>query len=334
MRDTFPFLARLDLEPGADAKEIRRAYARELKKIDQAADPAAFQELRTAYEASLQWHAHQQAEVQLAEADVPACISKQEPVPERQSEPEQADPYQIADLAFANFASGMASLAQSSEVRHQSRWRALLQASLDDDTLLNLTARTIFEARIVHLLATGWKPGHETLFVVASEIFEWARDTRRLAQFGEGGAMVDRAIDEWKLYESMSPNAMGTIKQLIQLVRTTPDPENASVRRDLMLFQQLSGRFHNWFAVIIDLEILQVWSAAAESEIRRNGPEPAVPLEFIEAPAEPSKKSGWGFGSGWQTTLLVLALIKGVAFLISNTSHPHADAPPAALEYT
>ncbi len=60
MRDSFPFLTRLGLQPDSDAKDIRRAYARELKKIDQAADPGAFQELRESYEIALGWHAYQQ----------------------------------------------------------------------------------------------------------------------------------------------------------------------------------------------------------------------------------------------------------------------------------
>jgi hypothetical protein len=43
----------LGIAPTADMGEIRRAYARRLKAIDTAADPAGFQRLRQAYEAAL-----------------------------------------------------------------------------------------------------------------------------------------------------------------------------------------------------------------------------------------------------------------------------------------
>ena len=47
--------ARLDLPLEADARAIRRAYARELKRIDQASDSDGFQQLRSAYEAALRF---------------------------------------------------------------------------------------------------------------------------------------------------------------------------------------------------------------------------------------------------------------------------------------
>lgn len=193
-----------------------------------------------------------------------------------------------------------------------------LHASLDSNTLLNLTARTIFEARIVHLLASGWEPGHETLFVAACEVFDWARDSRRIMQFGEAGAVVNRAIDEWKLYESMPATSIGTVKQLIQLVRRTPKPEGTAARNDLLLFHELAGRFYSWLAIIVDRAILQEWSNAAQAELQRAGPGPAVPLHASEGPVEPARTSSWGAGAGWSLALLAYFLIKGCAAFMSH----------------
>ncbi|WP_094463199.1 hypothetical protein [Pannonibacter phragmitetus] len=47
-------------EPSDDPKLLKRAYARQLKQVDQAAEAEAFQALRQAYEAALRW-AHAEA---------------------------------------------------------------------------------------------------------------------------------------------------------------------------------------------------------------------------------------------------------------------------------
>ncbi|SFG67876.1 protein TonB [Duganella sp. CF458] len=330
MRDTLPFLIRLGLDADADAKTIRRAYARELKRIDQRADPEGFQELRQAYEVALHWQAHQEFVRDDAASPIPVEVAEPGLASEPVTAPALDDPYRLADQAFTQFQVRTQVLVANNESRLQSRWREVLRESLEQECLLNLTARTIFEARIVHLLATGWKPGHETLFVVASEMLDWARDSRRILQFGESGAMVDRAIDQWKLYESMSANAMGTVKQLIQAIRNTPNPQGVAASDDLRLFHQLTDRFYSWFSIIIDRESLQKWHEAAQAEIQRSGTAAAVPLG--KAPAESGGKSSWSW-SGWQITFLILLLVKGCAALLTSNSAP-PNYMPAPTQQT
>jgi hypothetical protein len=326
MRDTFPFLVRLGLQPDASAKEIRSAYARELKKIDQSADPAGFQELREAYELARQWQAHHESAVALDTQAEPQSehAPELEPSPANAPQPGLEDPYELADHVYVKFADKAAALAQSSEARHQSRWKAVLQDSLNDDALLNLTARTIFEARIAHLLASGWKPGHEVLFVAACEVFDWTLDGRRILQFGEAGALINRAIDEWKVYESMPAGAISNIKQLIQAVRATSHPEGVATRNNLMLFQELTGRFHSWFTIIIDRENLQNWFDAAQAESQRGGAQPAS-LLYAETAQPSEKKSGW---FNWQIFIVIIMLARGCASLLGNTDSSHDYSPP------
>lgn len=55
MRGRPDFIQRLSLAPDADERQVRRAYARELKLIDQQTDLEGFQHLRACYEAALAW---------------------------------------------------------------------------------------------------------------------------------------------------------------------------------------------------------------------------------------------------------------------------------------
>lgn len=55
MTDSLWHLEALGLPPHADGVAVRRAYAARLRQLDPAADPAAFQQLRAAYEAAQSW---------------------------------------------------------------------------------------------------------------------------------------------------------------------------------------------------------------------------------------------------------------------------------------
>ena len=167
-RDSFK---RLGLETDADTKSIRRAYARELKLIDQEHDPAGFQALREAYEAALARTAQQPpvpvpappglrpdagADLAVAAAALPAAHAAEHPG-------------QLALAAFADLQTATAQLV-ASQVSRPSQWEQVLRQFLDDERLLNLHARNLFEAHIAHLLVSGWRPGNDLLFATASRL--------------------------------------------------------------------------------------------------------------------------------------------------------------------
>lgn len=315
MRDSFPFLTRLGLQPDSDAKDIRRAYARELKKIDQAADPGAFQELRESYEIALGWHAYQQVTPEDCGDDVL-------PAP-RQAEvlPTPEDPRELADRAFEEFIASIAAQEQHSEARRVKTYKALLLSSLESDRLLNLTARILFEARIVGMFASGSNPGREALFAVANEVFDWERDRRRIGQFGEAGAMVSQAVDELRLFQSLPPYILGTYKQLLGVVHANPIPAGSADRSDLLLFHKIVNRFHAWLTATIDHATLKNWIEASLAESQH------LP--------KPARKSIWADPMiKFPIAIMLMAIVMGFFNLLSEARKPKGFYPPADMNHT
>lgn len=337
MRDTFPFLQRLGLDANACSKDIRRAYARELKRIDPEAAPADFQELRESYEIAIQWHERERAaQVSDTLAEPVQCTTEPAPAPAMEAKQEQIleDPYQLANAAFEIFTSQVAELVQRGLAHRQASWKPVLQGCLNDDILLNLTARTLFEARIAHLLASGWRPGHEALFVVACEAFGWTLDHRRILQFGAAGAKINQAIVEWEIFEALPPNAHSTVDQLIRFMRETPEPKRMVGRKDLMVFHQFAGRFYNWFELVIDRKTLENWGHAVQAELEQGGPEPATPVEYMEAAPQPKKNTSWwrwNSSGSWPLIFVIFALIRGFTALVDTSHAPTYTTPPPSV---
>ena len=187
------FLLRLDLGPDTDARAIRRAYARELKLIDQEADLPAFQTLRECYEVALRWAAYQ-AQRQQDETAPPDLVPETVPV----------DPDALALVVYQRFLAAHGKLATGSIMDDVSLWEAELRLRLADDELINLTARATFEARVAHLLAGPWQAANGPLFSAAASVFDWNEDRRRLRQFGYAGAFLNQALEERKLFDAQA----------------------------------------------------------------------------------------------------------------------------------
>ncbi|MTV41421.1 TonB C-terminal domain-containing protein [Duganella radicis] len=324
MRDTLPFLQRLGLDSDADARSIRRAYARELKLIDQEQDAAGFQELREAYDNALQWAAWRERQAGEADAAAPAtdaatgaasAPNAEEPaagattggastpnaaepaagavVPEAAAAaaaaapivpnygvprtpvtlgpaPELAtpplphdDPTQLAAAVFAEFLAATTALLRQQHVQHPPQWQAALQHSLDDERLLNLTARIYFEAHIAQLLASGWQPGNEVLFVIAGKLFHWNEDRRRLQQLGRAGALVDQAIDERVIFDQLPESEQMIHRAAIVLLRKSDAPSDYQLRGDMPYVEKLMAYFPVWMSMMVDQDVVRQWRERA-----------------------------------------------------------------------
>ncbi len=315
MGDTPHFLTRLQLDHDADARAIRRAYARELKQIDQEQDPAAFQLLRNAYEVALLWDAHRsddrdhESERQQS-AQAPGTISEQLAAPSSHADgaPSPAampasgadsqqfdDPHALAQQVFEQFTLACTALSKGRMLHDQALWAAEISRRLNDERLLNIMARTLFEARIAHLLACGWQHGHETLFPAAASVFDWSGDRRRLMQFGAVGARINQAIEERAMFLAQAPEERQAQLDLLRRLGKPVPLNRLQFKRDLACLERMIERFPHWLALTVDAGDVEKWrgaqrkgpgakhagkpaAAAAAAPVVDNAPEPQLEL--------------------------------------------------------
>lgn len=198
------FLDRLSLDSSTDARVIRRAYARELKLINQEAEPAAFQSLREAYEAALRW-------IEEGAQELPEPIQEHGP----------------KEGALAQL-HGLQSLEHARQALHQLR-------------PVNLADSETFEAAVAALLDGGWRPGHEYLFPAACEIFYW--DGRRLPAYLDDFDALAGAIEDLKFLRMQPEEARTNHTRVIDCLRDTGMPGLADLARDILIAEFVSTRY-------------------------------------------------------------------------------------------
>lgn len=349
MSNSFPFLVRLGLDQSAAASDIRRAYARELKLIDQERDPAGFQLLREAYEVALQWS---RRTVRVAEAEPPPAAPPElvpapqfgvasvpvrlaKPVaapaaalPER-SEP-QVDSHALADQVFRDMMVNLGALLHAGEPDLPIVQRLLVRA-LDDGALLNISARTQFEGLMVRLLAAGWQPGHEVLLVAAARTFDWRTDRRRLADFGSDGARLSRAIDERNMFDAQPVGDISAQRQIVLRLRQDAAPDVGELVRGMRHLDLLVARFPTWLTLVTNVANIRRWR-----ELDQQVPGWRRKLMFepkVKPVPQVSYESGGKNGSNWWIWLVVVVLLNvGKAVVHDSTSGPPPQAgyEPAA----
>ena len=354
------FLQRLSLSDDADERAIRRAYARELKLIDQEADPAGFQTLREAYDTALYWVRHKEEfetveeyddylptperEAAIGHEPMPAAPA-QPPAPlprppeyqsdkltsgNQQQERLDTDHDALSDAVFADFLRRADDIAQERPVTPDAPWQRELRASLGDPRLINIVARETFERRVADLLASGWRPGHEALLVAAVKIFDWSGDRRRVFSLGRSGAMLDAAIDERATFDLQPDAQQEDQRRLIERLRDPKPPGTRELVRNSATLATLIARFPTWLALITNVDNIVQWR-----EKNDNLPQWRRRLTFtgLRKPADQSyeqQKKG-GINWGWLIVLGVIALIRFLAH--DGSGGTSSSKPDEATKY-
>ena len=323
------YLNRLGLDTAADERAIKRAYARELKQIDQEADAAGFQVLREAYEMALQWVQRKPAGVSFAPAGVvpvhPAPVRAVE-TPDTPAQPASADaqatpqqdgesPQQLAQAVFDDFVILSGEMSAQGNGRDSQMWRKHLQRCINDERLLNLTAGVYFELRIARLLVDGWRDGHEGLFVAARQAFQWEKDRRRLKEFGQVGAWVSQAIDECEMFSHQRSGDCSGQSDAVTRVREAAAPSKNELISHAPHLRNMLKRFPAWTGIIASRERIEEWL-----ELERVIPAWRRRLPFV-------MRAGGKRDASYWFNVAVLVLIGAIAFNVK----PALTPPPWQL---
>lgn len=295
--------AHLGLAPDADARAIRRAYARALKKIDQALDADGFQQLRNAYETALLC-----AESGVAEVVAPAPAAVQEAVPD-----------QLTDAVAEAFCAVVAALGANTPAAHavSAPYEQALRQALADERLFGIEARCGFQRHVAVLLAEGWRPGHHALFVAAAEVFDWS-DGKALAGLGAVGMLLDRAVFERALFDRQPMSVKDMQRRVLKRLREEQLPSASQLHGLAPAFRRMQECFPFWLPIVAPQERIAYW-------------EEHCPAPYMAYDTPPEVVSWPGRIA---MACICLAAIFGVGQLASRPPHPHApfvvDAPAAA----
>jgi protein TonB len=325
------FLVRLGLAEDADERQVRRAYARELKQIDQERDLEGFQHLRACYEAALDWAARRAAHAGPAPAAVRAHggdIVAQADAPVAEAA-RQTNPAALGAAVFADFRVRMAALAVQPERMGRedtalvASWTAALRAALADPRLLHLHARVIFEHRIAALLADGWQPGHHLLLPAAAATFGWDDGRRALERLGRAGAFIDDALEQHALFQSQDILVRTQQREVLHLLRQGEVPDESTLSAYAAALAKLTDYFPALLGIVAPYEAAAAWRARLTEGML------AAAARTRGGKTSPWERNG---SPHWAIGLVVLVLIRFV-FMVFTHDAPQPDANQAAYGF-
>jgi len=168
----------LGIDPQADAKTIRKAYARALKQCDQKTEAERFQRIRQAYEWALRHAEHAERM-----AVVPQALGAPEEEPQESPQTARPVPVQVrvalADDAHELASQVFAEFVEAIRAPGPVAMGTLLANYSQDARLTSLDAKMMFEQAV--LLRAFAAPSDMDMLDEASELFAWETSNRHLA---------------------------------------------------------------------------------------------------------------------------------------------------------
>jgi hypothetical protein len=216
------FLERLGLDDSADERAIKRAYATQLKKIDQTTDIAGFTELQRTYQATLAWHAQRTQPI--------ANNASAQPIdapPRRETTLEHARE-DIHESDHGSIPPGEAALAAHAHLierlTHGIPVDLALSEQLNALRMGHLQAPFLFELRLIESLANGGISQRLELFNAAQKHFSW-KDIGHLNALGQHGSWVNSVKKESHAWSQESRHISGVmLLDALKLGSTSPLP--------------------------------------------------------------------------------------------------------------
>jgi len=330
-----PYLERFGLDNSADEAMLKRAYARELKLINQELNPEGFQSLREARDAAQYWlayhrddeeddgagaddHADQTAAA--APHDAPAVPAAPALEADGFAPPAPAieHPGAAGGLVFDEFAA-----AQARQPLEFMQIKELLERHLDDPRLLAIDAKEAFEQGVAELLADGWRPGHDALFEIAAAAFGWQEDRRRLQRMGYAGFMLDNTLRELSVFDQEKQHIQVLLQKVLRELRSSAEPGGRDPLKSVANAVHLQTRYPHITSIFASRANLENW--------RKRWPATTVrDSSFAPAAAAAAKEqSGVGRATPWLVFFVVMMLIRGLSSL-STPSVPAIPPPPSS----
>lgn len=244
-------LETLGLPPHADAVAVRRAYAAQLRLIDQASDRAGFQRLRDAYQAALAWcEDHPQGEAPASETAAPTPT---DPVALDATEQSVLTKDDAADEA-------MRRLREAVSHADEAAIAGLLDHALASLRHGYIDAPGQFEDLLIDALRTYAIDRRAALFDASALAFHW-HEVGRLRAGDPRAAWIARVHAQAEDWLALDAGWRST--WLVLLERAQAGIDNYSVRRwpDI---GRLYERIPDWLTLHLTPAKLQSWQVAFE----------------------------------------------------------------------
>ena len=253
------FMECLGLPAHADDRAVRRAYASRLKQIDPAQDPAAFAQLREAYDTARAWIADdpQGAVAPPLDANTtPPAAAHDDPAPfivqdepADQRMPPLANPVEQAAALVDRFATRVASGSEP---------RAELEACTAELRLQYIDAPGMFEELLVDRLAQGPLSARPEVFAAAWDHFHW-QEIGHLASMGGRGGWIDAVETQRSGWTSVAEPQRDSVLATIRSADAAGSPLPIDIVRNWTDVREAFQHFGTYLALFIAPATLNEW---------------------------------------------------------------------------